>query len=130
MRQIIESRNIPILFRFLITVVLVIVPYLFSYLSVLVFLSQEHLLLQSYLLPLLVWLFRNLNNIISGVFLNIERPFKPGDWITFDGQLGKIKSISWRSTRLTSIENQEIFVPNDKLAQSTVMNLLIMTLFL
>ena len=81
-----ESRNIPILFRFLITVVLVIVP-------LLIFLSFGFGVLQStcYFGSTYChyWFGSsgNLSNIISGVFLNIERPFKPGDWITFDGQL-------------------------------------------
>ena len=118
------SRNIPILFRFLITVVLIGVP-LLIFLSFGFGVPLTGALATSGLLTAIIGLALqgNLSNIISGVFLNIERPFKPGDWITFDGQLGKIKSISWRSTRLTSIENHEIFVPNDKLAQSTVMNL-------
>jgi len=65
----------------------------------------------------------NLSNIVSGIFLNLEKPFAPGEWITFDGQLGRVKTISWRTTRLLSIENTEISIPNDILAQSKIVNL-------
>lgn len=118
-----EQRNIPVLFRFLITTILVLTPVL-TYLSFGFNMPLTGALATSGLITAIIGfaLQGNLSNIISGLFLNIERPFKTGDWITFDGQLGKVKSISWRSTRLTSIENQEIFVPNDKLAQSTVIN--------
>ena len=118
-----EQRNIPVLFRFLIIIILALAPIL-MFLSFGFNVPLTGALATSGLLTAIIGLALqgNLSNIISGLFLNIERPFKPGDWIMFDDQLGRVKAISWRSTRLTSIENQEIFVPNDKLAQSTVMN--------
>ena len=118
-----EQRNIPVLFRFLIIIILALAPVL-MFLSFGFNVPLTGALATSGLLTAIIGLALqgNLSNIMSGLFLNIERPFKAGDWIMFDDQLGKIKAISWRSTRLTSIENQEIFVPNDKLAQSTVMN--------
>ena len=118
-----EQRNIPVLFRFLIIIILALAPVL-MFLSFGFNVPLTGALATSGLLTAIIGLALqgNLSNIMSGLFLNIERPFKPGDWIMFDDQLGRIKAISWRSTRLTSIENQEIFVPNDKLAQSTVMN--------
>ena len=66
----------------------------------------------------------NLSNIVSGMFLTLERPFKSGDWISVDGEdIGQVKTISWRTTRLVSLENTEISIPNDKLAHSSVVNL-------
>jgi branched-chain amino acid transport system substrate-binding protein len=66
----------------------------------------------------------NLSNIVSVMFLTLERPFNSGDWISVDGEdVGQVKTISWRTTRLVSLENTEISIPNDKLAHSSVINM-------
>ena len=119
-----DERNFPGLVRFFVIGITLLIPTLL-FLSYGFGVPLTGALATSGLLTAIIGLALqgNLSNIISGVFLNVEKAFDKGDWITFDGQLGQVKSISWRSTRLTSIENKEIFVPNDKLAQSTVINL-------
>ena len=64
----------------------------------------------------------NLSNIFSGIFVNIEQPFKPHDWITIGDQTGKVIDVSWRSTRLRSFQNTEITIPNETVAKSIVTN--------
>ena len=64
----------------------------------------------------------NLSNIFSGIFVNIEQPFKPHDWITIGDQTGKVIDVSWRSTRLRSFQNTEITIPNETIAKSIVTN--------
>ena len=64
----------------------------------------------------------NLSNIFSGIFVNIEQPFKPHDWITIGDQTGKVIDVSWRSTRLRSFQNTEITIPNETFAKSIVTN--------
>ena len=64
----------------------------------------------------------NLSNIFSGIFVNIEQPFKPHDWITIGDQTGKVIDVSWRSTRLRSFQNTEVTIPNETIAKSIVTN--------
>lgn len=52
-----------------------------------------------------------LSNIISGIFVQIQKPYKIGDIIQVKGHSGKVLEISIRYTVLLS-EQQKILVPN------------------
>ena len=119
-----NERNFPSILRFLVITILLAMPCL-------LFLSKGYqvpltaALATSGLITAIIGLALqgNLSNVVSGIFLNLEKPFEKNDWITVDGQLGQVKNISWRTTNLVSIDNMEIAIPNDKLAQATVINL-------
>ena len=64
----------------------------------------------------------NLSNILSGLFVNLENPFSPDDWVTIRDKTGQIIDISWRSTRLRSLLNTEITIPNEIVAKSILTN--------
>jgi small-conductance mechanosensitive channel/CRP-like cAMP-binding protein len=64
----------------------------------------------------------SISSILSGVFLNIERPFVPGDWIKYDGKTGEVIDISWRTTFLRTLEHTIIAIPNYKIANSSFEN--------
>jgi potassium-dependent mechanosensitive channel len=64
----------------------------------------------------------NLSNVLSGLFVNIEHPFAPNDWITINNNTGQVIDISWRSTRLRTFENTEVTIPNEIVAQSVLTN--------
>ena len=119
-----EARYFPDLVRFIVSGLSLIIPILL-FLSYGFDLPLTGALATSGLLTAIIGLALqgNLSNITSGVFLTMEKPFEMDDWITFDGQVGQVKDISWRTTRLRAYDNTEIFVPNEKLAQSTVFNL-------
>jgi len=65
----------------------------------------------------------NISNIFSGIALNIERPFRTGDWVKI-GSLpeGKVLDISWRSTRLRSRDNSVRNVPNSIVSDHEITN--------
>ena len=119
-----NERNFPGILRFLVIAILLAMPCL-------LFLSKGYqvpltaALATSGLITAIIGLALqgNLSNVVSGIFLNLEKPFEKNDWITVDGQLGQVQNISWRTTNLVSIDNMEIVIPNDKLAQATVINL-------
>ncbi|MBF0452469.1 MAG: mechanosensitive ion channel [Candidatus Magnetomorum sp.] len=65
----------------------------------------------------------NLSNIFSGIALNLERPFRPGDWVkigTFDE--GKVLDVSWRATRLQTRDTAIIHIPNGVVSESNIKN--------
>ena len=64
----------------------------------------------------------NLSNILSGLFVNLENPFAPEDWVTIDNELGQVIDISWRSTRIRTFQNTEVTIPNEIVAKSIITN--------
>jgi len=65
-------------------------------------------------------------NIISGVALVIDRPFKVGDWVEIDGIHAHVSSISLRTTTLSTLDNQTIVMPNKLMSQQRVINYTLM----
>lgn len=60
----------------------------------------------------------------TGIVLNIEKPFKPGDMIRVaDKFQGRVERITWRATVLLSAANETIVVPNLMLANAIIVNL-------
>ena len=66
----------------------------------------------------------NLSNIFSGIAINIERPFRIGDWIRVgDYEPGKVVGITWRTTRMETVDQNIICVPNSMASDSSLENL-------
>lgn len=64
-----------------------------------------------------------LANFFAGFYLQLDRPIRPGDYIRLDGgQEGFVERISWRSTRLRTLPNNIVVIPNTKLAQAILTN--------
>jgi len=61
-------------------------------------------------------------NVISGITLLIDRPFKKGDWIALGNQHASVTSIRLRTTVLTTFDNETIVVPNKSIAQERIQN--------
>ncbi len=64
-----------------------------------------------------------LNNFISGLILLAEQPLRVGDCVSIDGAEGTVEHIGARSTRVRTMSNHEIMVPNSKLLEDKVTNL-------
>lgn len=63
-----------------------------------------------------------LSNFIAGITLLIERPFHIGDWVTINGQDGKVIKIALRTTWLRTRDNIFAMIPNDSVASSDIIN--------
>lgn len=65
----------------------------------------------------------SLANVISGLFLLIEHPFKIGNTITVKGYTGIVESIDLLSTRLRTADNTLVRIPNQNIMQAEIINL-------
>ena len=66
-----------------------------------------------------------LGNMVSGLALQMQRPFQVGDWIQFDPdprQIGQVTEVNWRATTLMTSELVEVIVPNALLAKAPIRN--------
>jgi len=64
-----------------------------------------------------------LSNFFGGVHLLIDKPFREGDYIRLEnGMEGYVRRIGWRTTKLKTWRNNDIFIPNSKLANATLEN--------
>lgn len=63
-----------------------------------------------------------IQNFISGLILLIEHPVKVGDLIELEGTYGTVEEVGARCTRIRSLTNIHLLVPNSKLLDNTVIN--------
>ncbi|WP_160135595.1 mechanosensitive ion channel family protein [Halococcus salsus] len=63
-----------------------------------------------------------ISNFVAGIFIVQDEPFKVGDWIEWDGNVGIVREIQLRVTKLDTFDNEEVTVPNSDLANAVVTN--------
>jgi small-conductance mechanosensitive channel len=63
-----------------------------------------------------------MNNFISGLILNVERPVRVGDFVKVENVHGTIERIGGRSTLIRAANNAQVIVPNSFLLENRVMN--------
>ncbi len=64
-----------------------------------------------------------LSNFFGGVHILVDKPFREDDYIRLDNGIeGTVTQIGWRTTRLLTPTNNEVVVPNAKLADSIMEN--------
>ncbi|WP_428268053.1 mechanosensitive ion channel family protein [Haliangium sp.] len=65
----------------------------------------------------------SLANLITGIFILADSPYKVGDWIVLDGNLrGEVRRIGVRSTRVLTRDDVEITVPNSVMGNAMIVN--------
>ncbi|MGB5292264.1 MAG: mechanosensitive ion channel family protein [Lysobacterales bacterium] len=64
-----------------------------------------------------------LANLLSGVAIVADTPYKIGDYIVIDsGERGRVTSLGMRSTRLLTRDDVEVTVPNAVIANAKIVN--------
>src|SRR3984893_544688 len=64
-----------------------------------------------------------LSGIIAGMSLQINRPYKVGDWLQVGDRFAEVMEINWRSTRLCTNDNIYLDIPNNEIVKTTIINL-------
>jgi len=63
-----------------------------------------------------------LSNFLGGVIIAVDKPFKIGDRVRIDTFFGDVMCFGLRSTRIKTLDNQIVTVPNAKVTSSVVIN--------
>ena len=61
-------------------------------------------------------------NFAGGLMLLAFKPFKAGDYIEAQGFAGVVKSINIVSTKIVTLDNREVILPNGALSNGTINN--------
>lgn len=64
----------------------------------------------------------SLENFISGVTILVDKPFRVGDYIEIEDQYGQVDEITLRSTRLRTVRNRIMVLPNSQMITQRLMN--------
>lgn len=64
----------------------------------------------------------SLENFISGMTIMIDRPFRVGDQVQVDDTYGTVQEITLRSTRLLTLNNQVMVMPNMLMINQKLIN--------
>ena len=66
-----------------------------------------------------------LGNLVAGLAIQLQRPFDVGDWVSFDEDakhIGRVIEINWRATKVITLDQVEIVIPNGPLAKAPIRN--------
>ena len=63
-----------------------------------------------------------LSNILSGFGIFIDHLYKRGDWVTIADKYGQVKEITLRTTKIRTLDNIFVIVPNAQVTQNPVTN--------
>jgi len=65
----------------------------------------------------------NIASVFSGIILNIERPFRVGDFVKIGNITGEVKDITWRTIHLQSADGTMVVMANSKVSEANMENL-------
>jgi len=65
---------------------------------------------------------QTLANAIAGILLAITQPIRIGDLVTFEEQTGVVEDVKLTYTYIRLDDGRRLIVPNERLAQSSVLN--------
>src|ERR1051325_6029444 len=61
--------------------------------------------------------------IIGGISIQINRPYKVGDWLQVGDRFAEVREINWRSTRLCTNDDIYLDIPNNEMVSHQIVNL-------
>lgn len=63
-----------------------------------------------------------LSNLAGGVLILVTRPFKLGDFIEAQGTCGIVEDIRIINTKVVTLDNKVVYIPNGALSSGSIMN--------
>ncbi len=123
-RKVKRKRKTPKLLRELISATLFTVA---TVAAIGVFLGQSAggiLASSGLIIAILGFAIRNvLADVLSGIAIGVEAPFRIGDWVEFDATIqGRITEIGWRTTRILTPNDTYMILPNSQISRQMLTN--------
>jgi CRP-like cAMP-binding protein len=63
-----------------------------------------------------------LGNLFAGLAIQVEKPFRVGQWIAIGDREGQVQEITWRATKLRTKAGQFLIVPNGVMSSESILN--------
>lgn len=63
-----------------------------------------------------------LGDLFASVSIGLDKPFEPGDYIAFGDSQGTVRRVGIKSTRIMSLDGEEMAIANSKLLEQLVHN--------
>jgi len=63
-----------------------------------------------------------LSNLAGGVMLLVTKPFEVGDFVETNGVSGSVEAIGLAYSKLATVDNKEIFIPNSEISSAKIVN--------
>jgi len=63
-----------------------------------------------------------LGNAFAGLAIQIEKPFRVGQWIRVGDHVGAVEEITWRATKLRTRAGTFVVVPNSVMSKEAIVN--------
>lgn len=64
----------------------------------------------------------SLGNVIAGLTILWDRPYRVGDNVTIAGTFGRVQEIGLRTTRVLTVERLDAFLPNREIVKEMIVN--------
>ena len=65
----------------------------------------------------------SLANLFGSMLIMFEKPFRVGDYIRSSGSEGTVEDVGFRSTRIRTLDNSLVSIPNNAIVNATIENL-------
>jgi small-conductance mechanosensitive channel/CRP-like cAMP-binding protein len=63
-----------------------------------------------------------LGNLVSGLAIQVEKPFQLGHWIRMGEWEGEVVETTWRAARVRTRQGNQVIIPNSELSKSALVN--------
>jgi small-conductance mechanosensitive channel/CRP-like cAMP-binding protein len=63
-----------------------------------------------------------LGNLFAGLAIQVDKPFRPGQWVAVGGHEGLVTEITWRATKLRTKTGNLAVLPNNVVAKEAIVN--------
>ena len=63
-----------------------------------------------------------LGHLVSGLAMQVEKPFEVGDWVKFSDQEGAVIEINWRSVTIETFWSDIVTIPNSVITKAPILN--------
>lgn len=63
-----------------------------------------------------------LGNLFAGLAIQVEKPFRVGQWVQIGDREGQVQEVTWRATKLRTKAGQFLIVPNSVISKEPLLN--------